>query len=382
MSTEDTEHEKMNDLRWKTTVSRKVEEFQRVISRAGEKNDYFDLDYVSRLNEKSKELSNLGLKLSLLYFLLMLSLYLSKDSGDQPLNLFGYSLENLGKYKEFILFCAAAVVPFMSVNYAYKSYLDALKKECLRSITGGGDVYEYYKHAWLNEPWDALLKPRKISDNIYSHKVIGILLIIFLILILVIAASFYIGAFLLQMLVVFDVATNPSSDKFTNTFVVIFTVSSILLSWVVTILRAPLPENDYSIYEKLNKLKSSSEEDYTKSLSVLAKRKDFRRFIVQIAYALTCYLAVYCYVLYQNWTHGDGIEFSWHLFLQGASIAIASSVLLMEFVNKLFEKIFFTVKFKSRDSEIEAFMVSRRWVRWVIILVPLLNSIYLTYDRF
>ena len=125
---------KLRKIKWKTGLSKKIDEFSEIISDDEVFKKYFGEKYVEKLVNKSKELWKNILKLSVIYTILMISLFSSQNISGTEFEIFGFGFKNIGKMKEFLLFFAAITTIASAILVAYQKYIDALIKECLKKI--------------------------------------------------------------------------------------------------------------------------------------------------------------------------------------------------------------------------------------------------------
>jgi len=369
------ENTKINDLIWKTTVVRQSEKFQRLLSKEGSNaSEHFGIEYITKLSEKVKSLSTLNTKLYLIYLLLIVCLFLSQYSGSGDFNFLGYEIKNLDRHKEFILFSAALILPFISLNQAYKAYLDELMKQSLKVYCKDESTYHFYKQAWLYEPGDALFKPKQISDYVYSHTLVTAIEGIFIALLVMLFLSAVTISFMLQIVVIYDVAMEPSHSGLVNTFVLIFTIASLTFTWILAALRAPLPEKDYSIYTTLEELKNKDKNAYRNVSKSLSKKRERRQFISQLLYFLFCYTIVYSIVLFHITETPELDAFSWTSFLSGAWLTTFASLVLVDSLSRFTKWLFFKRKFSTTDKEVNAFMRLNKSLTLFTVVVPFLLS--------
>lgn len=369
------EKNKINDLIWKTTVVRQSEKFQRLLSQeGGNASEYFGIEYITKLSEKAKSLSTLNTKLYLIYLLLIVCLFLSQYSGSGELNFLGYEIKNLDKHKEFFLFSAALILPFTSLNQTYRAYLYELMKQSLKAYCKDESTYQFYKQAWLYEPADALFKPKQISDYVYSHKLVTVIEGIFAALLVLLFLSAITISFMLQIVVIYDVAIEPSHSGLVNTFVLIFTITSLTFTWILAALRAPLPEKDYSIYTTLEELKNKDKNAYRNVSKSLSKKRERRQFISQLLYFLFCYTIVYSIVLFHIAETPALDAFSWASFLAGAWLTTFASLVSVDSLSRIAKRLFFKRKFSTSDKEVKAFMRLNKSLTLFTVVVPFLLS--------
>lgn len=289
---DDIDLDRLKRLKWKTNLSRKVEQFRDVISDDEVFEKYFGEEYVNRLSEKSSSINGLIIKLGIVYTILMLSLYSSQYAPSNEFEVFGYGFKNLSSYKEFLLLLAALISPVSSIYSAYRSYIDALINECLSKMAPDTKVREFYKQIWFNDYFETLIVKRYSGGHGVTTFLVGLFaLILFFLLMTLVLASFFI-----QVNVIYDVAKNPSTSEYINLFVVAVSISSIIFTWLVSIMQLPMPETNYGMYDTLDNLEKSDPEKHKqvmKKLSDEDSKRDVRNTIVlsSLSY-LICYTVV------------------------------------------------------------------------------------------
>ncbi len=366
---------------WKSNLTRRVDSFREVINEGNNFEEFFGKEYLQKLTEKSARLNSLTIKLLIFYSIIMFSLYSAQNLQDVELRILGYSFKNLGAYKEFILFIAAVVTPISALVGAYKKYIDALIKECIAKIAPDENVRDFYKHIWVDYAADSLFKKSTKDEKIRDHGFYVLLaafigLVLALIIITLLLASFFI-----QIVVIYDVFVNPASPGYINKFVIIFALSSILFSWLVSIVQLPMPEVDYSNYGKISNLENEDPEKYKQVMDEISKKeakKDANSII--LTSALT-YLITF-----------SGLSFIWYgLTLQEISVflpkAITGAMFVMFFSNELLSLVrkrsyrkFFKSYPEASDSRTKAFGKLEKFLSFMKILSPvLLTIIYSQY---
>ncbi|WP_413731784.1 MULTISPECIES: hypothetical protein [unclassified Shewanella] len=361
---------------WKSNLTRRVDSFREVINEGNNFEEFFGKEYLEKLTEKSARLNSLTFKLLIFYSIIMVSLYSAQNLQGVELRILGYSFKNLGYYKEFILFIAAIVTPVSALLTAYKKYIDALINECIAKIAPDENVRDFYKHIWVDYAADALFKKITKGEKVHQHG-FSVLLAAFLALIFaLILITLLLASFFIQIVVIYDVFVNPATPGYINKFVIVFALSSILFSWLVTIIQLPMPEVDYSNYGKIANLEKEDPERYKKVMDEISKeeaKKDAKSIILTSALA---YLITF-----------SGFSFIWYgLTLQDISVflpkAVTGAMFVMFFSNEilgLVRKISYRRFFKNypdeSDSRTKAFSKLQKFLSFMKILSPILLTI-------
>jgi hypothetical protein len=273
---------KLRQVKWRTNLSRLVSEFSEIIKDDEVFEKYFGEKYVEKLTNKSKEITRTIIKLGLVYTILMLSLYASQNTGGSEFEFFGYGFKNLEKYKEFLLLMAVVVSPVSVVLSAYQRYLLAIVNACLNKMAPDDIVRQFYSHLYLDGYFDGLIG-KKSGGNTSQHGLFVFLLVAFVVTMLLLFFTFVVASFFIQISVIYNVAMKPSSSHYLNLFVVLFSIVSILFSWLVGVLQFPMPEVDVSNYSKLFELEKQNPEKYKEAMRRVASesaRKDALSIIV------------------------------------------------------------------------------------------------------
>ncbi|WP_339021829.1 hypothetical protein [Aeromonas salmonicida] len=266
----DSEIIRLRQIRWKSPLSRKIEEFSELIS----DNEVFDRcfgeGYTNELATKSKAITHLVLKLGLIYSILMLSLYASQNINGSEFEIFGYGFKNLGNYKELLLLLAAVISPISAICSAYQKYLNALVSECLKKLSPDAKTRKYYSLKFVDEYFEWL--PSRPTEKSISWHGFTIFLMVFLVVTLMLLFfTILVGSFFIQINVIYDIAINPSSSKSVNIFVLSVSISAILLSWLITIVQLPMPEVDVSNSLRLEEIR---EVDPVKYQTIMGRMAD------------------------------------------------------------------------------------------------------------
>lgn len=273
---------KLRQVKWKTNLSRQLSEFSEIIKDDEVFEKYFGEKYVEKLTAKSKSLSQTITKLGMFYSALMISLFASQNIGEFEFQVFGYGFKNLGRFKELALLLAAVISPISAVLTAYRNYLTALTKECLKKISPNVNIRRFYSYLFLDEHLDGLIGKIDFTSARW-HGFAMFLILAFGIIIIFLCLALIAASFFIQINVIYDVAINPVSSKYVNLFVIIFSTASIVLTWLIAILQFPTPEVDLSNYSRLSKIKEEDPKKYQEIMTNLSKesaQKEARSTIV------------------------------------------------------------------------------------------------------
>ena len=361
-------------IKWKTSISMRADEFSEIINDDEVFEKYFGVKYVEKLTDKSKDLMKTIIKLGLIYTILMISLFTSQNISESEFEIFGYGFKNLGSYKEFLLFLTAIISPISAILTAYRAYILALIEECLKKLSPDINVRKFYSCTFLDNYFDGF--PKRQSGIITWRAFTTFLMIIFGLTISFLFIALVIGSFFVQINVIYDVSTNPISTYYVNTFVIIFTITSILFSWVVSIMQLPMPVSDAGLYLKLSEIESKNPKIYQELLSELSaeNRKKNKLHIILISgiiYILTfSFISIY-------WFSGslDNISYFLNKSMVGAFLVMFTSYGTVQYLHKKSYQKFFN-KYKNKtDDRFSKFKEMEKKLLFINIFIPFFMSI-------
>jgi hypothetical protein len=373
---EESDLENLKRIKWKKNLTRKVEAFRDVISDDEIFEKYFGVEYIEKLSEKVASIDRVVIKLFIVYLVLMLSLYFSQAPNSTDFEIFGYGFKNLGAYKEALLFVAAVITPVSAIYSAYKSYMNALIKECIMKISPDERVREYYTHRWMDEYFDILL-----TGSYRSHGVTKFLTLTFLLVLMFLVMTLVLVSFFVQINVIYDVAKNPSSSEYVNLFVIVFSISSIAFSWLVTLLQFPLPETNQKMYQDLLDLEKTDPVKYRILMDKKSKvdsKRDARSILILAALA---YMISYTFVATVFFSSNmDDISLFLAKAMPGAFITMYLSNGILGGIRKISLNWFFRNYSKESDSRLFVFLKLNKRLSYFNFLVPLMiSAIYAFY---
>jgi hypothetical protein len=267
MDSDTTEIKALRRTVWRTAVAAKVERFESLLD-APASRKYFGEPFVKDLSLRIERLFRLQVVLGSLYTVLMLSLLAAQDATKSEFQILGYSFKNLSYYKEFLLMGAAFVSPVLSAISAYHRYLSELRKVALRKLFPNASVLEFASNVYLDNFLDALVKDRGVGYR-RPHGITTALVAILAIALLALALALLGASFVLQISVIYDVATHPSTTPLLNTFIVAFSLGAIALSWLIGALQLPLPEVDLEGSVRLSELRNRDPARYQETIKRL-----------------------------------------------------------------------------------------------------------------
>ena len=270
MSEESAEITALKRTRWRTAISGRIERFSTLLDNKTIASRYFGEKFVELLTQKITRIWRVLLALSIAYAILMLSLFAAQDSKKAEFEIFGYGFKNLGYHKEIILLLAVSISPISAILSGYHRYLVAMRDECLKRIVPPAEVREFYSNALIDNYFDPLV--RKYDYRTSSPHVATSTLAFFLVSVMsLVGLTLLAGSFLLQLYVIYDVATNPSTSRIVNLGVVGYSITSILLAWTISFMQLPLPEIDPSNLHRLTEMQASDPEKYKRTMESMAR---------------------------------------------------------------------------------------------------------------
>jgi hypothetical protein len=300
----------------------------------------------------------------------MIGLYISQDTKKTEFEVFGYGFKNLGYCKEFLLFLAATISPLSATLSAYRKYLEGLRAECLKRLVPNAHVREIYSIAFKDSYFEPLFKPN--SGSIYAlHGLSATVLVVFLMMLLLLLAAIVAASFVLQVTVIYDVASHPSTSKYVNLFVVSYSLTSIALAWVISVLQLPLPDVDMGNVAKLSSLQKEDPEKYKRVMGRIAsdsaKRDRDRTAVISGVIFIVAYCGIF--VIWMPSRLADLGMFVGEA-IPGAilTVFLANRILLM--CTKTIYKWFFAKYPEESEERVRVFSRTRKAIAMLGLSVP------------
>jgi hypothetical protein len=326
--------EALRQVRWKTHLSKQIEDFSQIISDDEVFKNCFGESYVEKLASKSKNITRTVIKLSVIYSAIMLSLFAFHNTNKSEFEVFGYGFKNLDKYKELLLFLAASISPVTAVMTSYQKYLKALANECLKKLSPNAKVRKFYSYTFFDEYFDGLTNRRADSSTrlhgsaVFLMALFGFTLIV--LFITLVAASFFI-----QISVIYDVATKPSLSHHLNLFVIIYSIASISFSWLVSSIQFPMPEIDLNYYTKLAEIEKEDPDRYSVLIQKHAAERSKKEAISTIVSSAIIYMFLFTIIaIYWFSSSFDDLSFFLGMAMPGAFLVLFLSNKIMGIVRK------------------------------------------------
>jgi len=378
--TDKDEIEKLRQVRWKTHLSKRLEEFSEVISDDEVFEKYFGESYVEKLTSKSKDITKSVIKLGVIYTVLMLSLFASQNVTQSEFEVFGYGFKNLDAYKELLLFLAVSISPITAVMMAYQKYIDALVNECLKKLSPDKRVRKYYSYTFVDGYFDGLSSKNQAPSTYWHGAAVFImgLMGVFLLLLLVTLVA---GSFFIQISVIYDVATKPALSQYINLFVLAYAIVSILFSWLVSIIQLPMPEIDLSNYSKLNDIEKEDPDRYRELMQKFAARDSKKEALSLIAVSASIYMALFTFIsVYWFSSAIDDLAIFISKGMPGAFIVLFLSNEIMGFIRKRVLAWFFRNYPDDEPSRLQVFGRIQKFLFLNKMIVPaILSVVYTVY---
>ena len=276
---------------WRSAIAGRVERFAALLSDP-ERQKHFGEEFVRQLSAKTDRLFRLLIVLSAIYGILMLSLFVARDSTKTEFQFLGYSFKNLGYYKEFLLLAAALLSPASSAVSAYHRYLGELRKVALGKLFPDREVLGFVEHIYSDKFFDPLMK--EAGQNFrHPHGFTNALLAVFGLAIFVMFVALVFASLALQITVIQDVMTKPSSTPMLNNLIVGFSIAAIALSWLIGTLQLPLPEVDFEGHVRLAELKEQDFAKYQETMRRLAGEASSRERQWSTVFGIGAFALVY-----------------------------------------------------------------------------------------
>lgn len=289
---EDDDINKLCQLKWKTHLSKQLEEFSEVISDDDTFEKYFGKSFVEKLAAKSREITKTALKFSVAYVVLMLSLFAFHNAPQSELEIFGYGFKNIGAYKELLLFLAVSISPIAAVMLTYQKYINALANECIKKLSPDERVRKFYSHTFFDGYFDWVAS-QKTSPSMYWHGFSVFMLALLGITLIFLIVTLVAGSFFIQISVIYDVATKPATSSYINIFVLAYAIASILFSWLLSINQFPMPEIDLSNYSRLAEIEKEDPDKYQKLMQKFAAEDSKREVRSIITSSVIIYMSIF-----------------------------------------------------------------------------------------
>lgn len=374
--TDSSEIKALKRIVWRTASAGRLERFAAVLNDP-DKQQHFTEPYIDRLSTKLDRLLRLQIVLAAIYLVLMLSLFAAQDPNKTEFQILGYSFKNLGYYKEMLLLLAAFLTPTSSIVAAYHRYLGELRKAALIKLIPDQDVRDFSVHIYSDNFLDPLLSDRSVPHR-RPHGVTILLVAVFGITLVVLAIALIAASFVLQISVIYDVATNPSSSILLNRFIVAFSLGAIALSWMIGALQLPLPEVDAESSIRLGELQKRDPGKYKETMKRIAVDSAQRERIWFVVSGVLVFAFVYSIVaaLYPASPGHD----LWKLFLMsvpGIALTVLLSTTVAGSVKRAFYRAYFRNNPEGTDSELKKFTLTTRLIGACrVIIFAIVSLIY------
>lgn len=378
VATDKDEIEKLRQVRWKTHLSKRLEEFSEVISDDEVFEKYFGESYVEKLTSKSKDITKSVIKLGVIYTVLMLSLFASHNVTQSEFEVFGYGFKNLGDYKELLLFLAVSISPITAVMMGYQKYIDALVNECLKKLSPDKRVRKFYSYNFVDGYFDGL-SSRNTDPSTYRHGVAVFIMGLLGFLLLFLLITLVAGSFFIQISVIYDVATKPALSQYINLFVLVYAIASILFSWLVSIIQLPMPEIDLTNYSRLSEIKKEDPGRHRELMQKFAARDSKKEAFAIIVVSAIIYMSLFTVIsVYWFSSAIDDLSFFIGKGMPGAFIVLFFSNEIIGFVRKRVLAWFFRNYPDSEPNRLQVFGRVQKFLLLNKMVVPAILSVAYT----
>ena len=359
VDTESSEIKTLKRVVWRTAIAGRLERFSLLLNDP-QKQQHFGESFINRLSSKIDRLFRLQLVLAAIYLILMFSLFAAQDPKKTEFQILGYSFKNLGYYKELLLFVASLLTPASSIVAAYHRYLSELRKAALSKLLPEQDVREYSAHLYTDNFFDPLLGDPALPYR-RPHRVTTLLVGLFGMTLIALVLVLVVASCVLQINVVYDVATNPSSVLLLNRFIVAFSLGAIALSWMVGALQLPLPEVDVEASIKLGELQKLDPTKYQETMRRIAADSARRERTWFIATGVLIFVSVYS-LLAAFFPYGRSLNLWTLLFMSvpGFAMTIFISTSVVGGMKRAIYRTYFRKYPEGSDSELKAFIWTTR----------------------
>ncbi|WP_321324667.1 hypothetical protein [Thiomicrorhabdus sp.] len=374
------EIESLREIRWKTHLSNRVQEFSKIIQNDRIFEEYFSKSYVENLTNKSQNITKFVVKLGIIYSLLMLSLFASLNSNQSDFEIFGYGFKNIGAYKELLLFLAVTISPITAILLAYQKYIDALRKECLKKIVPDASVRKFYSFTFIDDYFDGLTS-RSYEKSTHWHGSVNLITVLFGFTLLLLIITLLAGSFFIQIMVIYDVVMNPSTSKYINLFVVVFAITSILFTWLVSLMQLPMPEVDWTNTYKLSEIEKTDPDKYNKLMQKFAADNSRKEAFSIITSSSIIYIICFTTIaLYWYSETLENLTFFLGNAMTGYFVVLFFSNESNHFIRKRALSWFFKNHPESEPNRLKVFNKVQKTLLFTKVIIPALLSIWYAFN--
>ncbi|MDX1810112.1 MAG: hypothetical protein R3331_11290 [Sulfurospirillaceae bacterium] len=337
----DTNIMELRQIKWRTNLSRKLDEFSDIISDEKIFQEYFGEKYVEKLAEKLRSINRIVIQISIAYTILMLSLFISQKIGDSEFEILGYGFKNISKYKEFILLVASVLSPINTILAAHQKYIKGLVNECLKKLSPNSNIRKYYSYTFLDEYSDSFVY-KEANKSIVPHGFTLFVMSMFALILIFLFIAFLVGSLFIQINVILSVINQSSTSHYIHIVIISISLLSIILSWVMIIAQLPMPEVDISNYEKLSEIETTDPSMYKKIMRKMAEESDKKDKISILIISTIVYILSFTVISIYYFPESLG---NVSLFLKeamtGFFISMIISIGIIRFVSKKILRWFF-----------------------------------------
>ncbi|NVK57694.1 MAG: hypothetical protein HWE26_18990 [Alteromonadaceae bacterium] len=146
-------------------------------------------------------------------------------------------------------------------------------EEYLKSKCPDSSARNYYSEIFETNLFPSLTKP-KVDKYVTESSVALFIKSVFILILLVLLFMFFVAQVYIQAFVVLDVIENPKLDEVLSNYLIFISIASLIASYILILLKLPLPEKNYSFYFDLLKLKEKDINEWEKKLTEITKREN------------------------------------------------------------------------------------------------------------
>ncbi|WP_072681513.1 hypothetical protein [Arcobacter sp. LA11] len=251
--------------------------------------------------------------------------------------------------------------------------------ECIKKISSNDEIRKFYTYKYINKYFEGWTYITSKKENNWHSLAIVLMLMLGLFLLLLFV-TLMIVSFLIQINVIYDVITKPSSSYFINLFVVSFALISIMFSWIVAIIQLPLPEVDNSNYQKLLEMEQNDPRKYEetiKKIAIKSSKKEARYLIALYAIIYTITFSLISIYFYPESL--DKIEYFLGKAIPGAFLVMFFSNEILGFIFNKGRVWFFTNYSEKSINRLTIFKRMERFFLLIKVIIPLIMSVIYTF---
>lgn len=365
-------------IRWVSSPDKHVENFISSVDNDEDKSYLLNSNFVEKLDHKRSIHTKTMLQLGFIYYSIVIILFISIFNPGYNFSFMGFNFKNVYQSKEVLLLIASIAGIISAFVEAHRVYLGKIISASIDLLFKDGS-----RNAQIllhNLDWSYLNLKEK--DGVYHTGIIKILYLLCFILIIYILLLFMAGAFFVQISIIYEVYSNPISQKYVNWFVVSIAVAAQILSVCLLLMRYPLPVRDYENLSKLDDMKEKDPDLYKKHMRDIGIINEQKRRKFCFLYSGVIFSAVYTFLLIAFGDREQIWNLEYILFAVIGLVVISSiSATIILSIVSLTRRIFF--KFTSDETAIKYYKFLRLiWAISMISVPSLLSLLYVDILRY